>query len=40
MPAYADVLDDAQVAAVSNFLRGSWGNQAGPVSSASVRAQR
>jgi alcohol dehydrogenase (quinone), cytochrome c subunit len=40
MPAYADVLDDAQIAAVGNFLRGSWGNQAGVVSSASVRAQR
>ena len=40
MPAYADVLDDAQIAAVSNFLRGSWGNRAGAVSGASVRAQR
>jgi len=40
MPAYADVLDDAQIAAVSNFLRGSWGNRAGVVTGASVRAQR
>ena len=40
MPAYADVLDDAEVAAVSNFVRGSWGNEAGPVSSAEVRDAR
>ena len=40
MPAYADVLDDAQIAAVSNFLRGSWGNRGGAVGSASVHAQR
>ena len=40
MPAYADVLDDAQIAAVSNFLRGSWGNRGEAVSSASVHAQR
>ena len=40
MPAYADVLDDAQIAAVSNFLRGSWSNRAGAVTGASVRAQR
>lgn len=40
MPAYADVLDDAQIAAISNFLRGSWGNRGAAVSSTSVHAQR
>jgi mono/diheme cytochrome c family protein len=40
MPAYADVLDDAQVAAVSDFLRGSWGNRASPVKVESVARQR
>ena len=40
MPAYGDVLDDAQVAALSNFMRGSWGNRAGAVTSKAVLAQR
>jgi mono/diheme cytochrome c family protein len=40
MSAYADVLSDADVAAVSNYVRGSWGNEAGPVSVADVRAAR
>ena len=40
MQAYADVLDDAEVAAVSNYVRGSWGNEAGPVSAEQVRAAR
>jgi mono/diheme cytochrome c family protein len=40
MPAYADVLDDSEIAAVSNFVRGSWGNEAGPVSPTDVRAAR
>lgn len=40
MSAYGDVLDDSQVVAVSNFVRGSWGNQAGPVSPAAVRSLR
>jgi len=40
MTAYAGVLDDAQIAAVSNFVRGSWGNRAGAVSAKSVRGQR
>jgi mono/diheme cytochrome c family protein len=37
---YADVLSDAEIAAVSNFVRGSWGNEAGPVKAADVRAAR
>ncbi len=40
MPAYARILNDAQVQAVSNYLRGSWGNRAGAVSSPSVAEQR
>jgi mono/diheme cytochrome c family protein len=40
MLAYAEVLDDSEVAALSNFLRGSWGNRASPVSTASVARQR
>jgi alcohol dehydrogenase (quinone), cytochrome c subunit len=40
MPSYGDILDDLQVAAVSNFIRGSWGNRAAPVSAADVTRQR
>jgi mono/diheme cytochrome c family protein len=40
MPAYAKVLDDEQVAAVSNYLRASWGNRGAPVTARMVRAQR
>lgn len=40
MPAYASLLSDAQVQAVSNYVRGSWGNRAGAVGSKSVAAQR
>ena len=40
MPAYARILNDAQIQAVSNYLRGSWGNRAGAVSSQSVAEQR
>jgi alcohol dehydrogenase (quinone), cytochrome c subunit len=40
MPAYADILDDSQIAALSDFLRGSWGNRAAPVTVASVARQR
>ena len=40
MPAYARILNDAQIQAVGNYLRGSWGNRAGAVSSQSVAAQR
>lgn len=31
MPAYRDILDDEQVAALATFVRNSWGNDAGPV---------
>lgn len=40
MPSYGDILDDSQVAAVSNFVRGSWGNRAGPVNAEDVKGQR
>lgn len=40
MPAYAERLDDAEIAALSNFLRASWGNRAPPVAPAIVARQR
>lgn len=40
MPDYGDALTDAEIAAVSNFLRGSWGNRAAPVTPEDVRRQR
>ncbi len=40
MKLYGDVLSDADVAAVSNYIRGSWGNKAPPVTAAQVAAQR
>ncbi len=40
MPAYAQELDDEEIAALANFLRGSWGNRAAPVAPGSVARQR
>jgi mono/diheme cytochrome c family protein len=40
MNAFGEVLDDAQIAAVSNYVRGSWGNQAASVSPSQVARQR
>jgi len=40
MPAYAESLDDAELAALANFLRASWGNRASPVAPADVAHQR
>lgn len=40
MQSYGDVLSDAQIAAVSNFVRGSWSNRASPVTAAEVAQQR
>jgi len=40
MPAYATILSDVQLTAVSNYVRGSWGNHAGAVTSTAVAAQR
>ena len=40
MPAYAEKLDDAEIAALANFLRASWGNRAAPVTREMVARQR
>jgi mono/diheme cytochrome c family protein len=40
MEPYDRVLTDAEVAAVSNYVRGSWGNRAGMVTPAAVAKQR
>lgn len=40
MPAYALKFDDAEVAALSNFLRASFGNRAAPVTPERVARQR
>jgi|SRR5579883_1169206 len=39
MPAFATLSDD-QIAAVATYIRNSWGNQAGPVSSFAVKTLR
>jgi mono/diheme cytochrome c family protein len=40
MKPYKDVLSDAEIAAVSNYVRGSWNNHAGAVTAAQVARQR
>ena len=40
MKPYRDVLSDAQIASVSNYVRGSWGNRAAPVQPTDVARQR
>jgi mono/diheme cytochrome c family protein len=40
MPAFDWRLNDAQVAAVLTYIRNSWGNAAGPVSSGVVASER
>ena len=40
MPAFSAKLDDAEIAALANFLRGSWGNRASPVGPGAVARQR
>jgi mono/diheme cytochrome c family protein len=40
MKAYGEVLSDAQVAAVCNYVRGSWGNNAPTVHERDVAQQR
>ena len=37
MPPFGHVLDDAQIAAVLSYVRGAWGNTAGPLSAAQTR---
>jgi mono/diheme cytochrome c family protein len=36
MPPYGQELDEAEIAAVSTFIRQSWGNAASPVSTLDV----
>jgi mono/diheme cytochrome c family protein len=40
MKPYGDVLNDPEIAALSNFIRGSWGNRARAVSPGDVSRQR
>jgi mono/diheme cytochrome c family protein len=40
MQPYAEILNDAEVAAVSNYVRGSWGNSAATVKVGDVAQQR
>ena len=40
MPAFAATLDDAEIANIMNYERGSWGNHGKPVSAAQVAAER
>ena len=40
MKPYADILSDADIAAVANFVRGTWGNEAPVVDAAAVAKQR
>jgi cytochrome c oxidase subunit II len=40
MPGFSHVLDDDEIAAVSTYVRTSWGNQGRPVSPAMVRRVR
>ncbi|MGO4326098.1 cytochrome c [Cupriavidus sp. 2TAF22] len=40
MPAFADQLNDAEIAAVLTHVRGQWGNSAPPVTADTVKAAR
>ncbi|HEY7900761.1 MAG TPA: cytochrome c [Caulobacteraceae bacterium] len=40
MPAFAGSLSDAEIAAVTSYVRGAFGNRASPVSTATVAARR
>jgi mono/diheme cytochrome c family protein len=40
MPPFAHVLSDGEVAAVVTYIRGAWGNRAGPVSTVEVASAR
>lgn len=40
MKAYGEALSDEEIAAVSNYVRGSWGNVGGPVTADDVSKQR
>jgi mono/diheme cytochrome c family protein len=40
MPAFKDILNDAEIAAIVNHERTSWGNAATTVTAADVAARR
>jgi mono/diheme cytochrome c family protein len=40
MPDFSGSLDDAEIAQVLSYVRGSWGNSAAPLSADEVAAQR
>ena len=40
MPNFSADLTDQQIAAVASYVRGAWGNKAGPVTTAVVTAER
>lgn len=40
MQGFGDVLDDSEIAAVANYVRGSWGNVAAPITAEDVERQR
>jgi mono/diheme cytochrome c family protein len=40
MPAFSWLLSDAQIAAVTTYVRNAWGNHAAAVSSDAVAAER
>jgi len=40
MPAFAASLDDEKLAAILTYVRGAWGNQAGPITTADVATVR
>jgi len=40
MPKFSGDLTDDQIAAVATYVRGTWGNKAGPVTTAVVTAER
>ncbi len=40
MSGFADRLSDKEVAELATFLRGAWGNDAGPVTATQVASER
>lgn len=40
MPAFMDILDDEEIAAVGTYIRNSWGNAYGVMTAETVAAQR
>ena len=40
MPAWAEKLSDQDIAAVTSYIRGAWGNKAAPISADTVKTER